>query len=91
MVRFINPRTGRRYYYSQRTVDAGLIPKVLVRDRPEKKLQTFEVDDAAPKEPSREQEPSREEMMGFLREKEIKVSPNIGDEKLKQRYYENKE
>lgn len=85
MIRFINPRTGRRYHYSQSTVDAGLVPKALVRDRPEKRLQTFEADDAAP------EEPSREEMMGFLRKKEIKVSPNIGDEKLKQRYYENQE
>ena len=47
--------------------------------------ETFEV-----KEAEEPKETTTEEMMAYLREKGVKFSPNIGKEKLKARYNENK-
>ncbi len=78
-MKFIHPRTGKTYRYSRTTVEKGLVPKGLVRERLKEQ----------PKEEPLKKEPSREEMVLFLRGKNIRVSPNIGDDKLKERYYEN--
>ena len=80
MIKFIHPRTGKPRYYSKATVEAGLVPKVLLRERNYPKAAT---------EPTAE--PTREDMIAFLESKNVRVNPRIGDDKLKARYHENQE
>jgi len=79
MIKFIHPRTGKPRYYSKATVEAGLVPKVLLREKKQVK----------PIEPTAE--PTREDMIAFLESKNVRVNPRIGDDKLKARYHENQE
>ena len=79
MIKFIHPRTGKPRYYSKATVEAGLVPKVLLREKKQVK----------PIEPTAG--PTREDMIAFLESKNVRVNPRIGDEKLKARYHENQE
>lgn len=55
--------------------------------RPEKKIfqKKEEVKEVEP-EPTKEKEPTREEMMEYLKGVGLKPHPNIGDDKLKKRY-----
>ncbi len=90
MVKFINPRTGKASYFSRATVKLGLVPKGLLRDdKPRKLKDVVKKEEEITIEASTTTEPTREQMIEFLKSKKIRVNPNIGEEKLKQRYDEN--
>ena len=95
MKKLIDIRTGQAMFYAARTVKAGKLPKYLVDPSTiEKKKEPVvqEVPKAKPVEeiiePVDEEitDPTPDEMKAFLKEKGIKFSPNIGVEKLTEKY-----
>ena len=91
MKKLIDIRTGQAMFFSARTVKAGKLPKYLVdpskvyaKKEPEAKPHVEQLEEV-------EKEPTRAEMIDFLRSQGQKVSPNIGNEKLQERYEDTKQ